>query len=56
MTRKHFIAFAELCAYNDVDDAVAYDIAKVCKTFNGRFSTTQFFDYIYKLKEKIKRH
>tara|TARA_X000001382_G_scaffold45100_1_gene30415 strand:- start:1475 stop:1645 length:171 start_codon:yes stop_codon:yes gene_type:complete len=56
MTRKHFIAFAELCAYNDVDDAVAYDIAKVCKTFNGQFSTTKFFDYIYTLKEKIKRH
>ena len=51
MTRKHFIAFAQVCIDNNLDDAVVYDIAKVCESFNSNFNKTRFFDYINKLKE-----
>lgn len=51
MTRKHFIAFAQVCIDNNLDDAVVYDIAKVCQSFNSNFNMTRFFDYINKLKE-----
>jgi hypothetical protein len=50
MTRKHFIALAEVCADNNLDDAAIYDLAKVCQRFNSSFSRTRFFDYIRKLQ------
>ena len=51
MTRKHFIAFAQVCIDNNLDDAVVYDIAKVCQSFNSNFNMIKFFNYIDKLKE-----
>ena len=51
MTRKHFIAFAQVCIDNNLDEAVIYDIAKVCQSFNSNFNMIKFFNYIDKLKE-----
>lgn len=53
MTRKHFIALAKVCADNNVDDAVIYDLANVCRKFNRNFDRGRFFNYIRGLQTNL---
>lgn len=53
MSRKHFIALAKVCADNNVDDAVIYDLANVCRKFNRNFDRGRFFNYIRGLQANV---